>query len=273
MNRTFRISLFLLAALLLVGAFAIPAFAEGGGDVSGALQGAADAMTGGLQDKGNELKEAAAPLLSIRNAEDANNFLASYPMQILIIITAVALVVALFGYRCMKLSIFVGGALAGWMIGDQVIALLVSAGILSTETMPEYVPYIVCLICGLLIAVIALKVFKLGIFLLAAGGTYMFLNGFDWFTDTAGQMLSSIDFDEGAKLVLARVVVSVVVGIIALIVTRFVIIAVTAGGGGMVASFAFMNIIGQANPQTEVIVGLVLTAVGLFVQLYHHKKH
>lgn len=273
MNRTFRISLFLLAVCLLFGVCALPVLADGGSDPAGALQGAADAVTGGLQEKGDELKEAAAPLLAIRNAEDANAYLSAYPLQVLIIITVVALLVALFGYRCMKLSIFVGGMLAGWLLGEQIINLLVSAGILSTETIPEYVPYIVNLVCGLLIGVIALKVFKLGVFLLAAGGTYMFLNGFAWFNDTAGQLLSSVEFDDSTKLVLARVVVSIVVGIIALIITRYVIIAVTAGGGGMVASFAFMNIIGQANPQTEIIVGLVLTAVGLFVQLYHHKKH
>ncbi len=265
---TSRIIPCLFLILLLLSLLTCPVWADTG------LGEDADQILGQLSDEieGNaDVTELVDSLLQIDSPEAINVLLSHLDPIVLIITAAVALVVTFFGYKLLNLSIMLGGLAGGWLAGDALYTWFISLGAFDPDTIPGYVPILVSLICALTLMVLAKKIIRLGYFLLTTVATYFFLGGFSFFADLVDQFLDGWDFEQ--KQFVARIAVSLLVGLLTLMLERIIITAVTAAGGGMVAGFSIMVIAGQTtNTMLETIVSLVLIALGLTVQFSSHKK-
>ncbi len=248
-----------------------------GGIVNDAIQDATDNLedqaTDMLGNIGEDISGIADSLLSGNGVSAANELLAGFSPAILLIVTVIALLLSLFGYRLLKIAISLLGFTAGWMLGMTGYAWLAGTGLLPTaDTAPTYVPYIVYAVCGILCSVLAHKLFKTGIFIAATAGTFLFLCGI---SDLINPLVDLIYPDDlPVKYLIARILLALLVGLLSRALTRPVLIATTAAAGGMVAGIAVMVTLGQTeNLALEMVIGIVLTMIGIAVQGSAEKKH
>ena len=281
-----RIFVFLLIAVLLCSCFSLSAAAAENGGETGAGSGALDNVKGEVIDDivddalGNitdefeniKLPDMVNTILDIHSVEDANVFLGGFEPVVLFIMAACGLVLALFGYRLLKLAIALIGFAAGWTAGSFLYDFVLQAGLIEDPTaLPEYVPFIVYAVCGVICALIAYKLLNFGIFIAAAGGTFFFLLGISAFNTLVDTIVPA---EIEVKYLLARLAVGLIVGLLAIVFTKLILILTTSAVGGMVGGISLMVAIGQTgDPTVEAIVGLVVAIVGVIVQLRTgHKK-
>ena len=268
MKSVSRVVLLFLLVLLFCGALSLSAApAQGLPD----LQEQAQDLLTEVEDSNPDIMAFAGSVLAVDSIDDANALLSQYSPAVLLIVVACALVFALFGYRLLKLAIAFGGFAAGWLLGDAVYSFLIDNGILSDpDALPAYLPLVICLVCGVLAALLARRLILFGIFLAAAAGCYFFLNGLEFFPALVDNLIAS-DFE--GKYLVARLVVAIIAGILALIITRPILIITTAGAGGIIAGLAFTVVIGQASNHTlSMIIGLAVVLLGLSVQFGAGKR-
>ena len=268
MKSVSRVVLLFLLVLLFCGALSLSAApAQGLPD----LQEQAEDLLTEVEENNPDIMAFAGSILAVDSIDDANALLSQYSPAVLLIVVACALVFALFGYRLLKLAIAFGGFAAGWLLGDAVYSFLIDNGILSDpDALPAYLPLVICLVCGILAALLARRLIRFGIFLAAAAGCYFFLNGLEFFPALVDNLITS-DFE--GKYLVARLVLAILAGILALIITRPILIITTAGAGGMIAGLAFTVVIGQASNHTlSMIIGLAVVLLGLSVQFGAGKR-
>ena len=219
---------------------------------------------GSLEQELPGLSTIAASILSINSLEDANAFLDGYSMGILLITALIAAVMAFCGYRALRFAILLGGFVAGWSLGTALYAWVHTAGLLaSLEPIPAYVPYIIFAACGFFAAFFAMKIIRFGIFMAAAAGTYFFLNSMPSLDAIIDQLITE-DIDK--KYMLVRLIVALLVGALALLLTRPVLIITTSAAGGMIAAISLMVAIEQtANINLERAIGVILAVSGMLV--------
>jgi hypothetical protein len=206
-----------------------------------------------------------ASILSINSLEDANAFLDHYSIGILLITALIALLMAFWGYRSLHFAVLLGGFFAGWTIGTALYAWIHKAGLLTKlEPIPSFVPYLLSTLLGVLTAFIAMRIIRAGIFLASTASAYFFLNSFPSLNQTIDQLITE---DIDAKYMIVRLIIALLVGALALLFTRVVLIIVTGAAGGMIASIAIMVAIEQtANINLELALGLILAIIGMIVQ-------
>jgi hypothetical protein len=277
-KKTNRILLFVLICALLCTCFAISLSASEaadgglgeaiGGAVNDAVGDAVNDAVNGALDQIEKLPDVST-ILDIHSIEDANAFLSTFEPAMLFIMAACGIVLAFFGFRLLKLALALIGFAGGWTIGSFLYDFVVNMGVFK-DPIPAYVPFIVYAVSGIIFALIAYKLLNFGIFLGAAAGTFLFLSGLSIFNDLVDSIVSA----EGEiKYLLARLVVALIVGLLAIVFTKLILILTTSAVGGMVGGVSLMVAIGQtANPTVEAIVGLALAIIGVIIQFRTGRK-
>ena len=265
-----RSVLFILLCVLLCACFALSVSATEApeGDLGGIIGDiAGDTLNGALDDALGDLEmpESVNTILDIHSIEDANAFLSSLEPTVLFVMAACGIVLALFGFKLLKLALALIGFAAGWTVGSFLYDFVSGSGLIGDPTeVADYIPFVVYAVCGIIFALIAYKLLNFGIFIAAAAGTFLFLSGISMFND----LVDSIVSVEGeVKYVLARLVVALVVGLLAIVFTKLILILTTSAVGGMVGGVSLMVAIGQTeNPTVELIIGLIIAVIGMLVQ-------
>ena len=149
---------------------------------------------------GEEITQYVTSILQIKSIADANTFLGGFDMTLLLIIGAVGLVLALFGYRLLKLAVALIGFAAGWTAASIGYDYAIGAGLISdASSRPEYLPTVVSLIGGAICALIAFKLLKFGIFVASAAGTFFVLSGISAFNALVDSIVAEFDTDKAAQ--------------------------------------------------------------------------
>ncbi len=243
-------TLILMLCLILLAAFAVlPVSAS-----------AAPASPGTLSDT-ESVADVADSVILAGGIEDVNALLSAYDTTVLLVVAAVALFIGLFGAKLYRFSIFMGGFGAGWILSSTLYNFI--APILPAD-LPTYAPILFQLVVGILFGVLAGKLIRTGIVLASAAATFFFLNGFELFNMLV-DLIYAGEFD--AKYLIARILVSLIIGLLALKLTDLIMMIVTAAAGGMIAGVAAMVMLGQAqNILLETIVCILLIVLCLVVQ-------
>lgn len=155
-------------------------------------------------------------------------------LQILVGLLALSLgVLFLFiGYRAFLILLPVGGFVAGFILGAELIASLLDQGFLATLT-----GWIVGIVAGLIIALISYFIFSFGVIILSA--TFGLLLG-------AG-IVTALSVDSGlisAAAVIGGAVIGIVLAII-LDIKKYLVIFVTAFGGAVAAVTGLMLVLNR----------------------------
>ena len=159
-----------------------------------------------------------------------------------VVLTIVSILINLgvcfFGYKLFKVFVAIIGFLGGVCLG------LAAAG---QTSWPFWVDLVLVLVLGVILAVLALKVYKVGVFLfcgllpgvlctLLAGGIWVGLAAF------------------------------LVFGVLGVLLTRFYIIAVSAVSSGLLAGQQLFALFPLDVPAAAIILGLVLAIAGFIFQ-------
>ncbi len=250
-------ALFLIACLLCA-CLALPTMAT-------SMEAPSDDTLENFEQAKPDISAFAASLFAIDSLEDANAFMDNYSIGILLITALISLTMAFCGYRALRIAILLGGFSAGWLLGAMLYGWLLGAGVFAAlEPIPTFVPYLVYAVCGLVAAILAIRLIRVGIFLAAAAATFMFLNSMPVVNELIDKLITE-EWD--AKYLIIRLIVAVIVGAISLALTRPVLIVTTGAAGGMVAAISLTVAVGMtSNMNLEVVIGLILAAIGIFVQ-------
>lgn len=174
-----------------------------------------------------------------------------------VLLLVAGLVVCFFGYRLLRVTLGLAGFCVGLALG------LAGAGLIPGIS--QIFTLIIAIACGILGAVLATALYKLGVFLLGAGAAVL----------VAGVVVAAIGWHYP---MLARVLAAIVGGIFTLILERPLvsILSALAGGWGIVLG-AFMLAglypvsVGSKSPPAHyglmILCWLVLGLLGAGVQL------
>lgn len=157
-----------------------------------------------------------------------------------------ALLNCFLGYRLMKLWI----AVIGFCIG-----LLAGVGLASIFTENSWILLAAAVVGGILIALIAFKVYLVGVFLYGAIVAY-------------GLIVGLIGQDKWWSLAVC-VIFALLVGILAVNYVRPSIIITTAISGGFTAAKEVLSWLSVADVRITYALAIVLAALGIFIQFRH----
>ncbi|MEG2652331.1 MAG: DUF4203 domain-containing protein [Ruthenibacterium sp.] len=171
----------------------------------------------------------------------------------------VALLECFYGYRLVKFWIALFGFGAGAMLGYAV---------LSELKVPSFVPWLVALVLGLLLAAIAFRLYRLGVFMLCVLLTYVLSYAF---IPSPRWLVLAVGLGGGA-----------IIGALALLYTRPILSVLTALVGGFsipkaVLSFqAVAALVGGAKTGTAnvicIVTGIILAVLGILFQFKFSAK-
>lgn len=148
-----------------------------------------------------------------------------------------------FGFRFFRIKCAIEGFAAG-ASGGMLLATAMDAS--------ESLHIVLAIVVGLLFAWLAYKVYKFGVFFTTAITGFAF--GFAAFGATVG------------------LIIAIVVGIIGVILTKPAIIGSSAFSGGVGLGACIFAMLNYQNDTLAFVVGLVLCAAGVFVQLKTTKR-
>ena len=168
---------------------------------------------------------------------------------------AAALLNCFFGYRLMKVWISIIGFLIGFIGGYSLFFYLLPGR--------TGVCILAAIVAGLLVGFAAYKVYLLGVFLLCGGMTmasvYLFMAG-TW---------SGL---ENWIFLLVSLLAGALVGVLAVMFTKPVIILSTGISGGFTAGAMIFQVLGIVNPAARWGVCAVIAVGGVAVQFLTSKK-
>lgn len=217
--------------------------------------------------------DAVQSVFSIRSLADVNALFGNATLPFLLLFGAGSLLFALCGYHLSRALLIGGGFVSGWMLGSAIYDPIIGTGLFGASV-PEYVRYIVYILLGIVVCCLVMKILRTGIFLAAAVSTYFFLSSFSIFELLVDAVFSG-DFEH--KYLIGRLLVAAAVGALALVLTKPVMIVVTAGAGGMLAAVSLCVAIGiGSNLTAETIIGIIFSAVGAISQFrfgHRHRRH
>ncbi len=173
------------------------------------------------------------------------------------ILIVFGLVCAFFGYRLVRLLI----ALQGFLVGGIASLIILS----QTTELAGWPLVLICVAIGLVLGALSYFLFRLGLFLLAGVAAFLVIGG------VLGSFMTN--FTVCCALAVGG---GVVVGILALVFTRPVIIIATACGGGWLAAEHLLRDVIFASAAAPLwllyVAAIVLIALGIYVQFAHTAK-
>lgn len=170
------------------------------------------------------------------------------------VILAAALLCCFAGYRVLRVMMAAGGFALGVLIGCV---------LLQSLDWPGWVLTVLIVLIGIVVGIVSYLMFRLGLFLLAGVATFFM----------AGGLLGTfMQEDQLMLIVIIAAAAAMLVGILALVFTRQIMIIATSYGGGWFASKAILSGliytgIGGAPQWMILTVAVVLAILGILVQL------
>ena len=175
---------------------------------------------------------------------------------LLVISIVIAFLQCFFGYRLLRIWTAVIGFAIGFFLGWLITNLVADAG--------NWVPVIVGVICGVLLALVAFKLYLVGVFIYVLVIVY--------------QAIQRIPFD--AKLpawvsIVAGIVIGILAGLLAVKFSRPLIILVTGVTGSVNGIGGLASLIPAlaAYQVLRIVLILVLIVLGMLVQFKTTKKY
>ena len=270
-----RALLFVLICTLLCICFTLSASASAapigdavndaiGDAVNDALNGAASTVTTG------ETSDIEGLLSDMGVTEDLLASFGDSLAVVLIVIAAIGLIVGLFGYRLFKLVLMLAGFACGWMIGYFSIDLAYSFGIFETGSLPDFVPIIVAFVLAIILCLLAVKLWAFGVFLSSAAGTFLLLSTLSAFDDLVDGIIAE---DTEVKYILARILVAIIVGLLAVWLQKLLIILTTSAVGGSACGFSLASLLGMADDVSlPLCASLIIFVICVIVQFRAENK-
>ena len=161
-----------------------------------------------------------------------------------------------FGYKLLRVWIAIIGFFVGFVLG-----FLVARALIDGEA---YLPAIIGIVAGLLLAFVAFRIYLIGVFIYCGG--------------IAASAVNKISFPEGDVWSIVAIVLCVLAfilaGILAVKFARPCIIAVTAATGAVNAADALRQMFDTLAGNRMLVWGIIiaLTAAGMAVQFFTTKK-
>lgn len=276
MKNSNRSLLFMFICILLCACFALSVSASSIGDAfNDAVNDAVtdigngdsilDNLGGVAEDLENNPTGALGDLIGF---DELDGFVAAE--AVLALLAIVGIILCFFGYRLFKLTLIILGFAGGWMLGSLGYGFAANLLIEDASSLPEFVPFLVNLVCGVILAILAPKLFALAIFISSAVGSYILLTGVDFIKD----IVDGIVEESGeTKYIIARLIVAIVIGLLAVVLYKLAMILSTSGIGGFVAGFSAMDLFGLSDSvAVPVLVSVALTVIGVIVQFRADRK-
>ncbi len=185
--------------------------------------------------------------------------------MIVLALFAIGMIQCLFGYKLIRLELFVVGCAIGAFIGYFVLASFLP----DIMTSMAIVAYLVMALLGLFFGWLVLRLFRFVMFLIIAAGSFVVGSA------VIAPMLASFAPALGAIpmiTTLVSVVVSVLVAILILKVRRPALIILTALFGAFIAGFIAFNVMMFPMIKASFIVTGVLAVIGLIFQFRVGRK-
>ncbi len=182
-----------------------------------------------------------------------------------LLIAAVGLVQCLFGYKLIRLELFVVGCGIGAFIGYFILSSFLPT---LMESM-AIVAYLVMALLGLFFGWLVLRLFRFVMFLIIAAGSFVVGSA------VITPMLASFAPALAAVpmiTTLVSVVVSIVVAFLILKVRRPVLIILTAIFGSGIAAFLALNVMVVGLLKPSVVLTAVLAIIGMIFQFRVGRK-
>lgn len=198
-----------------------------------------------LMDVGNELmnKLGGDSMAALEDAARAST-------GTLIGLLIVGLLVCFFGLKLVKVLAAIQGFAVGCVIGGAVAAGFHMDGVTVA---------IVVLACGALIAALSFFLYRFGIFLLIFGNIFM--------------ISLSLILPQTTMMLAVCAAIAFVIGLLAAIFVEPIVILSTGISGGMSAGRAAAMLMGMSgNTWVVLIIGIVLSIIGISVQFMLHSK-
>lgn len=187
--------------------------------------------------------------------EMLNNFLTGFGQVMLIFSVALSLLQCFFGYRLLKLWVTVIGFLAGFALGFGISMYLIKD--------EAYLPAVIGLAAGVLLALLAFRLYLAGVFLFC--GLIAF------------SAVQTISAPEGQGWDILMIVLGIVAflaaGVLAVKFSRPCIIAVTAVSGAFNAVDALQTPVpALGDDGIRLLAGILVAALGIAVQFFTTKE-
>ena len=159
-----RIFTFICICILLCVCYALPASATAANDsVSDVVGDIIDDTVSSFEEMDMDT------LLDVESPEDISAFLLEFPEGALVVLALLGLLLSFFGYRLFKLAIMILGFAGGWTLGSILYEfVIVKYFIEDADSLPEIVPVLVNFACAAILALLAVKLWALGVFLSSA---------------------------------------------------------------------------------------------------------
>ena len=155
----------------------------------------------------------------------------------------VSLIGCFFGYKLMRVAVALVGFLVGAVLGGWIVFYF--TGI-------ELFGLIAALIAGILVGVLANRIYLVGVFLLCGGTSYFALAEL---------------FGTGGGIFALYLVLAVVIGVLAVNFVRPAVIASTAIGGGLQGVATLFVLCNVQNKPIQLTVGVLVVFAGIMMQL------
>ena len=185
-----------------------------------------------------------------------NNFFTGFGQVMLVFSVALALLQCFFGYRLLKFWIAVIGFLVGFALGFGIAMYNIDG--------EAYLPAVIGLIAGIILALLAFKLYLVGVFLFCGA--------------IAFSAVQTISLPEGQAwdvvLIILGIVAFIVAGFLAVKFSRPCIIAITAISGAFNAVDALQTPVPALGADSlRIAAGVGLAALGIVVQFLTTRKH
>ena len=166
----------------------------------------------------------------------------------------IGLLQCLFGYRLLKLEIFLAGFLVGMFLGN----LLIGTGIVDSFLTDPWMEWVLMVICGLLLAFVAFLLFRVSLFIVIAFFVFTYVRGL-----VASYVPADLAVSNDVVAIIAGAVVGLLIALLAVKLLRTVVILLTAFTGAFTLAFALGGFVSIANFQLIVIALMFVIGVAL----------
>ncbi len=184
---------------------------------------------------------------------------------IMLVVLALGLVQCLFGYKLIRLELFIVGCAAGAFVGYFAL----SSFLPSLSTSMPIVAYLIMALLGLFFGWLVLRLFRFVMFLIIAAGS--FVVGSAVITPMLSSMIPSLAAIPMVATLIS-VVVSIVVAFLILKIRRPALIILTSLFGALIAGFFAFNVLLFPMLKVSFVVTAALAVVGLIFQFRVGRK-
>jgi rubrerythrin len=177
-------------------------------------------------------------------------------------IAIIALVNCFFGFKLLKLWLAFCGFLAGCVVALILIAIIVE----FTGLHPAGGAVLFILVCAVIGAIVAYKVYKIGLFIMGGGAAMLFCL-------ICTIVLLFPEYDDDAIIVAAvmSVIMFIIVGILTVKLARLYVILSTGIVGGLVAGNAVLTVFNVSGRGPAFLLGGVFAILGIMYQFHSNK--